>query len=497
MNKKIIIIGSGLGGLSSGMFLAKCGFDVTILEQSEQIGGCLQCFKRKGVKFETGMHFIGSADEGQILDKLLVALEIKDKIKLSRLNTDGYDIISINGKQYKIANGRENYINELCRSFPSQRKNLQRYWDIIDKVSSSSSLHSLNLNDQGNTYYMEYQMKAMDEVIESIITDPLLAKIVAGNLPLYAAERGKTPFSIHAFIADFYNNSAFRVVGGSDSIARALADTIIKYNGRIIKKKKVVKIICDNKKVTGVECDDGMLYDADIVISGVHPIRTLEMIDNIHLLRPAYRNRIKAMNQTIGGFAVYLHFKKNAVPYMNYNYYAYGQDTPWNCEAYTDATWPKGYLYMHFCHEDTPHFAQAGVILSYMRMEEVEKWKGSTVGKRGEEYEDFKTKRAEKLLDCLEIDYPGIRTCIETYYTSTPLTYLDYTGTEDGSMYGISKNIHSGIGDRVSHKTHIPNLLLTGQNINSHGMLGTIVGSIVTCSEILSKDKLIGLISKK
>lgn len=203
------------------------------------------------------------------------------------------------------------------------------------------------------------------------------------------------------------------------------------------------------------------------------------------------------MNQTIGGFAVYLHFKKNAVPYMNYNYYAYGQDTPWNCEAYTDATWPKGYLYMHFCHEDTPRFAQAGVILSYMRMEEVEKWKGSTVGKRDEEYEDFKTKRAEKLLDCLEIDYPGIRTCIETYYTSTPLTYLDYTGTEDGSMYGISKNIHSGIGDRVSHKTHIPNLLLTGQNINSHGMLGTIVGSIVTCSEILSKDKLIGLISKK
>lgn len=59
--KKCIIIGSGLGGLSCGVILARNGYDVSILEQHYQIGGCLQCFSRKGVKFETGMHFIGSA----------------------------------------------------------------------------------------------------------------------------------------------------------------------------------------------------------------------------------------------------------------------------------------------------------------------------------------------------------------------------------------------------------------------------------------------------
>ena len=57
--KKCIIIGSGLGGLSTSVILAKNGYDVTILEQASQIGGCLQCFQRDGVKFETGMHFIG------------------------------------------------------------------------------------------------------------------------------------------------------------------------------------------------------------------------------------------------------------------------------------------------------------------------------------------------------------------------------------------------------------------------------------------------------
>ena len=86
MKRKIVIIGSGLGGLSCGVLLAKEGYDVTILEQSSQAGGCLQCFKRKGIKFETGMHFIGSADKGQTLFRLMKALEIDDKIQLSNVH---------------------------------------------------------------------------------------------------------------------------------------------------------------------------------------------------------------------------------------------------------------------------------------------------------------------------------------------------------------------------------------------------------------------------
>ena len=57
---KVIIIGSGLGGLSTGVLLAKNGYEVIVLEQGSQYGGCLQCFTRRGAKFETGMNFIGS-----------------------------------------------------------------------------------------------------------------------------------------------------------------------------------------------------------------------------------------------------------------------------------------------------------------------------------------------------------------------------------------------------------------------------------------------------
>ena len=89
------------------------------------------------------------------------------------------------------------------------------------------------------------------------------------------------------------------------------------------------------------------------------------------------------------------------------------------------------------------------------------------------------------LLHSLNQHFPGIIDNIEHYYTSSPLTYLDYTGTQDGSMYGIAKDVSLGTAGRVPHRTKIPNLLLTGQNINSHGMLGVLVGAIVTCSEFV------------
>ena len=125
-----------------------------------------------------------------------------------------------------------------------------------------------------------------------------------------------------------------------------------------------------------------------------------------------------------------------------------------------------------------------------MKMDDVARWAGTSVGRRGADYEDFKRRKAELLIDEVEREFPGLRDSIECWFTASPLTYLDYTGTQDGSMYGVAKDITLGAACRVPHKTKVPNLLLTGQNVNSHGMLGVLVGSIVTCSELLTVQKI-------
>ena len=64
-------------------------------------------------------------------------------------------------------------------------------------------------------------------------------------------------------------------------------------------------------------------------------------------------------------------------------------------------------------------------------------------------------------------------------------------------MYGIAKDINLGPVARVHHRTKIPNLLLTGQNINSHGILGVIVGAMVTCGELLTSRTIYEEVSGK
>lgn len=487
--KRVIIIGSGLGGLSCGVILAKNGYHVTVLEQSSQIGGCLQCFNRRGAKFETGMHFIGSASPGQTLDRLMQYLEIKRDVVLSQLDPMGYDVVALDGERFAFANGREPFLDQLSSRFPAQRDNLVKYYDLIERVSGASSLHSLKHAESDAAINTEYQLRSINDVLDELITDPLLARVLVGNLPLYAAERDKTPFSTHAFIMDFYNQSAFRFAGGSDTVAISLRHTIERYGGEVLTMSKVTRILCDDTHATGVEVNGSQLLPADFVISDAHPMRTLELIDS-KLIRPAFRSRINSMPQTVGGFSVYLEFKEDTLPYMNSNFYGYNYGTPWDCEKYDESTWPRGYLYMHLCHEPNPRFAKTGVILSYMQIRDVEQWQGTRVGHRGSDYEQFKKDKAERLISSLERYFPHLRDSIKHYYTSTPLTYLDYTGTQDGSMYGIAKDVSLGISQRVPHRTRIPNVFQTGQNINSHGMLGVFVGTIVTCSEFLTARKI-------
>lgn len=495
MKERCILIGSGLGGLSCGAVLARNGYDVTILEQDARIGGCLQCFHRGGAKFETGMHFIGSCEPGQVVDRLLRYLEVREGLRLRELDPTGYEVIALRGERFRFARGREAFIEGLAERFPAERDSLAAYYDLVEKIAASSALHALQAGGSDLALLTEYQLRSINSVLDGLIRDPLLRDVLVGDLPLYAAERDRTPFATHAFITDLYNHGAYRFVGGSDALAEALANTVRRYGGRILTGRRVVRIDCNALRARAVETADGERFEADLVISSAHPRRTLEMIDS-QLIRPAYRRRIEAMRNTTACFSLYLRFRDGAVPYMNHNFFGYTGDSPWGCEAYSDQDWPRGYLYMHTCHDEEERWARAGVVISYMSFDEMMPWIDTRVGHRGEEYEAFKRQRAQRLLEAVEREFPGLGRQVEASWSATPLTYRDYTGTECGSMYGVVHDVGGGLGSRISHRTRIPNLLLTGQNVNSHGILGVLVGTLLTCGEVIGERTILEQIKK-
>ncbi|MDR2840885.1 MAG: NAD(P)/FAD-dependent oxidoreductase [Paludibacter sp.] len=486
----VIIAGSGLGGLICGYILAKNGYKIAIFEKNPQIGGCLQTFKRNGVTFDTGMHYIGSMDEGQILHRFFKYLNLLDDVKLSRLDTNGYEVINFAGKEYRFANGSENFVKTLAEQFPDNEEEIRTYLQQISKIAESSPLYNLHQINSDTFINTQYAMTSVNEFIENITKNPLLQNILAGNMPLYAGVKDKTPIYVMALINNFFIQSAFRIVGGSDSIANSLAKSIETFGGKIFRNAEIDEFLCNETKMTQIRLTNGKMFDADYFISNIHPEPTLAKIHS-PLIRTAYRQRISSIENTISNFTLFVKFKENSVKYLNFNYYYYDCKSIWNTDDYDTENFPQIYLYMHQAVAENQEFAQSAQIITYMPYAEVSKWDKTTVGKRGADYEQFKKDKAEKIIDKLTERFPDFRSSIEEYYTCSPLTYRDYTGTVAGSMYGILRDKNFPLQTRISQRTKIPNFFFTGQNINSHGILGVTIGAIITSAEIVDANLII------
>jgi all-trans-retinol 13,14-reductase len=490
----VVIIGAGLGGLLCGHVLSREGFNVCLIDKNRKPGGSLQTFGRKGVVFNTGLNYTESLDDGQILNQYFRYFGLMDKVSFKRMDADGFEKISFNDGRYRFSMGQADFVETLAEVFPRERTGLEKYTRKITEVCQAIPLYSLQEEQLSLIGNPDLSTGAAD-YINSVIESPRLRSILAGNNLLYAGHEQKTPLFIHALINHSFIESAWRVMDGSHQLVSILISNIKSAGGTVMLGSKAVKFAGDKNSITGVELESGDYIEGKHFIAAVHPDQILDMIEP-GMIRKAYSSRIRSLDNTMGMFTVYLVFKKDSFPYMNYNFYHYNQDNVWIASDYSVNKWPQNYLLMNTATSGTKTYAESGSVITYMDYSELAAWENTFTGDRGDEYLAFKQEKAEKLLDAVEKQFPGIRNSIAAWYTSTPLTWRDYTGTRAGSAYGILKDHNRPLESMVMPRTRIPNLFLTGQNTNVHGILGVTISSIVTCAELVDIRKLVGKIRK-
>ncbi|RMG24845.1 MAG: NAD(P)/FAD-dependent oxidoreductase [Bacteroidetes bacterium] len=498
----VVIIGSGLGGLLCGYILSKEGMRVCVLEKNRQIGGSLQTFVRDKCIFDTGIHYIGGLAEGQNLYRYFSYFGLMDKLKLKRMDMNRFDVVGFDGdeQEYEFAQEYPNFIERLCRRFPREREAITEYARKIHQITTRFPLY--HLEPESGTLMEEESLRiGTRDYLAALTSNVKLQNVLAGSNMLYAGEGDKTPLYVHALINNTYIESSWKCVDGGSQIARLLARSIRAQGGKILRYKEAVKLRADHGQLCAVETADGDYIAGKYFISNIHPERTLELLNGCKYIRKAYRTRISSLENTISIFSLHLVFKPGTFPYLNYNYYHHKYPDVWRLPHYDKQDWPIGYALFVPASSKSDEYAEGMNVMAYMRYEEVEKWAHtqnivSKEADRGEDYEAFKTYYAERMLDELEKKFPGIRQCIKSYYTSTPLSYRDYIGTVDGNMYGIKKDYKAPFKSFIKTRTRVPNLLFTGQNLHMHGVLGVTVGAVITCSELLGHLYLIDKIRR-
>ena len=496
----VVIIGAGLGGLLSAVFLAKEGRKVAIIEQNKQLGGCLQTFSFDKKLFDSCVHYIGAIEPGQTQHKIFKYAGIMEDLALEKLSLNGFDEIVFGNEStaYPHAQGAQNFIEQLLPFFPKEKENLQQYWNLLQDTVDHFPLYNLEVGD--NTKKYKVTNRELQKTIASLTSNERLQSVLTGSNILYAGQRNCTPFYLHALIVKSYIDSAYKFPKGSSQITKLLTRELRKSGGSILKMEKVTRIQTQDGLVHKAITASGKEISGKQFIANMPPAIFLKLLDQ-PLFKPAFRQRVAGTRNTISSFMVNMVLKPGTIAYPNKNIYWNRSTDVYQGIQYRPQDWPENYALYFSRDKNNPQFAESVAILTYMNYEEFGLWTGShnnsaQPAERPQAYLDKKMEKAERLIRVVSQRYPELcRNCL-SFKTASPLTFRDYIGTEDGNMYGIAKSLDDPKQTAITVASKIPNLFFTGQNAGIHGVLGVSITAVATCGHILGFEYLVQKINQ-
>ncbi len=479
-----VIIGAGLGGLQCAYILSKHGQNVCVVEKNPQIGGCLQTFKRGQQYFDTGFHYIGGLSSGQPLYRLFDYFQLLD-LPWYQLDTNAFDEVVFGEKSYYFANGYQQFADTMSEYFPHERANLKQYASFLQQVGENI-FHIFDNQSTNGVYNQSLFSLSAYEFLQKSFKDETLRQVLSGTALKMELHAETLPLYVFAQINSSMIQSAWRLRGGGQQIAEALQQHIENMGGTVLKNAQVIGFDENESGITAAILKNGEKIEARHFISDIHPYELLNLLVNSKFIRKIYRGRIEKLADSFAMFTVNCALKKDTIPYLNRNQYIYKTKDVWQISRHLETT-PQGVLISYQTPKDENNFTQNIDLLTPVSWSEFAQWSNSKPMKRAKDYEDLKQQKAEQCIGIASQYIPHFRENITKIYTSTPLTYAYYTGTRQGSAFGIKKDYNNLIYTILTPKTPVPNLLMTGQNLTLHGILGVSMTSFFTCSEIIGK----------
>lgn len=467
--------------------LARAGREVTVLEQDAAIGGCLRSYRRHGQLFDTGFHYVGGLDEGQMLRRLFTYYDLMG-LPWVRMDDDCFDEVVIAGERFRHAQGYERFAETMKSYFPARAANIDAYVATLREVGEKIAAQ-LNPRSPEEVYTQSLFARSAWQYLRDTVVDERLIAVLSGASMKMELNRDKLPLYVYAQINSQSIQSAYRLRGGGQQIADHLAASIEALGGRVLTGRSVTAFEGANGVATAALVNGGEeRHEAEQFICDTHPAICARLLSEGGLVRKVYKSRMTSLANTFGMCTVSLALKPGRVPYRNRNVFIYSDWDVWGSHV-PDELHVRAVMLSFAPPADGGEWATQLDLLAPMNWEALEPWFGTKVGKRGCDYEQFKARHAEKCIDMASREVAGLRDAIAATYVSTPLTYRDYTGTEHGAAYGIRKDWQSPMFTVLTPRTPVANVLMTGQNLNLHGIMGVSMTTLFTCAELLGMDR--------
>jgi all-trans-retinol 13,14-reductase len=477
--KNIVIIGSGIGGLSAGILLSLLNFKVTIVEKNPLPGGLMRSYHRRGFDCPVGVHYVGALGENEPLGRMFHILGIPVDELFIPMGQEGIiDRYIFDDLIFDLPTGIDALEKNLKNAFPEDTAAL----DIVMKNLRDISRRMMDpsfLLSQGDPFQNMDYYQPMGELLDSLGVSTGLRAVLSVPCNLIGVPLSDCPVIFHHMVLASYLFSSWRLKESGSKMTEVFVRRFQELGGILILNNGVKKISLAEGKVAGVILESGTTLEADAVVAAIHPKILLQLLGE-NSLRESFCRRIRGLKETEGVIAVHVSVNAAAHPEIKHNIYRLRRDENGIIE--------DGIFYqLRGANSSGTNLLS---IITRSLYGDWSRWENTTTGKRGKEYEEKKMSIAGDLLKKAEEVFGELKDAqiLDVY---TPLTIRDYVNAPEGACYGIMRSSRQLLKAISLNNIPIAGLSLAGQNAVAPGVMGCLLGSFNAARQITGAERFI------
>ncbi len=481
----VIIVGSGIGGLSAAVKASKEKAKTLILEAMPFTGGYINPYKVGNFSFDTGLHYMGELGENGLLTQRLQNLGVYERLKFIEINPDCIGKYHFGSMIFCLPKGINNFKNRIIKMFPEEKESVEKLICLIKDIQKTAIIGSKGPKHPDFIKFiprfMKFMKKPYGKMIDEITTNSKLKYIFS----IMSGEAGLPPDRASAFTATIllhYLEGGYYPQGGSGALKDAFVKTIKENKGEIKTLHKVNKISKENG-LFKVSTNKGDFYSTNVISNADPTITFTKLLDN-KLNIASLKNKAEHTESSMGAFYAFLitDLKLENMGFGDSN--LIHSDTYDFNEAFEKWDEFKSFFITVPTLKDprgnhAPEGLHAIEIITMAPFEPFKQWSEQPSRKRGADYLALKNKLGNTLLKKVEQYIPELRKHLLFKEFATPLSNLYWVNAPNGGCYGPNQTPKQMGSKRFSIKTKIKGLYLCGA--------GTIAGGIapsITSGEI-------------
>jgi phytoene dehydrogenase-like protein len=505
----LILIGSGIGALTIASLMAQLrGKRILVLERHFKAGGFTHTFKRQQFHWDVGLHYVGQMGEGSPLRNLFDLITGKN-VQWAKM-PDPFEKFLYPDFTFDLHSGEKRQIVDLIAQFPQEERGIRQYFRDISKASSAYFWHVMRQNGtllfkaiaylQQLWNRFDLNLTTKDYLDRHFKSEPLKA-LLASQWGDYGLPPGKSLFAMHAIIVNHFLEGGYYPVGGAGGIAKGVGTIVKKSGGQFLLNREVTEILIENDRAVGVKArkvnakDEAIeTYHAPVIISDAGAANTyLKLVPPDYPLpfRQSLHHFIKQYPPT-SNITLYLGLSDpRPLGFQGSNYWIYNSldhDTTYERrkEGIEQVNPPQAWISFPSL-KDPQTETHTAEILAWANYDSFTRWREQPWRDRDEDYQALKQRLSEALIGIIEQHYPGFSQLVEYQELSTPLTNELFANHVKGGIYGlpfVRDRIQSENSAWTRAQTPIPGLYLTGADVFSPGVVGAMMGGIVTLTNL-------------